>query len=213
MHLLYGIKQWPRIWALRLHSVLTDLGFERTDCDYSVYVYQRGDVRILLPIHVDDLLLASNSETAIADVKSQLASHFKLHDQGPATSILGMKIERNRAARTISLSQPGYIESILDAFSMSNCNPARTPMEENLKFSAKMSPTTPEGRLAMKGTPYRELIGKLLYLSVATRPDISYALGVLCRFVENAGTEHWNAAKRVLRYLAGTIYLVRRRSQ
>ena len=124
------------IWALKLHSVLSDIGFERTDCDYSVYVYKRGSVRIMMPIHVDDLLLASNSKSALQN-KAELSSHFKLHDLGPATSILGMKLERDRAARTISLSQPGYIESILEDLGLSDCNPAVTPMEENLKPSVK----------------------------------------------------------------------------
>jgi hypothetical protein len=184
---LYGIKQGPRIWALKLHSVLTSIGFERIDCDYSVYVYRRGDVRIMMPIHVDDLLLASNSKAAIQRVKSDLATHFKLHDQGPTTSILGIKIDRDRAARTISLSQPGYVESILEQFGMADCNPSLTPMDENQKLSARMSPDTPEGRSEMKAIPYRELIGKLLYLAIATRPDIAYVVGVLCRFVENPG--------------------------
>jgi len=75
--------------------------------NYSAYVYQRSDVVILLPSHVDDVLLASNSNAAIQEVKSQPASHFKLYDQGHATSILGMKTERDRVARTISISQPG----------------------------------------------------------------------------------------------------------
>jgi len=57
----------------------------------------------------------------------------------------------------------------------------------------------------MKAYPYRELIGKLLYLAIATRPDIAYTIGVLCCFVENPGMEHWLAAKRVLWYLKGTI--------
>ena len=201
---LYGIKQGPRIWALKLHSVLTDIGFERTDCDHSVYVYRRGDVRIMLPIHVDDLLLASNSADALRSVKSDLAAHFKLHDLGPATSILGMKIVRDRPARSISLSQPGYTESILSDFSMADCNPALTPMEEGCKLSVSMSPQSLEEKLDMKDVPYRELVGKLLYLAIATRPDISYAIGVLCRFVENPGRPHWDAAKRVLRYLRGT---------
>ena len=204
---LYGIKQGPRIWALKLHSVLTGIGFERTDCDHSVYVYQRGNDCIVLPIHVDDLLLASNSKDAIAKVKGELRSHFKLHEQGPATSILGMKIERNRVSRTISLSQPSYIESILNDFGMADCNPAHTPMEENLKLSIKMSPETPDDRTRMKSVPYRELVGKLLYLAIATRPDIAYAVGVLCRFVENPGPDHWHAAKHILRYLQGTIHM------
>jgi hypothetical protein len=202
---LYGIKQGPRIWALKLHSVLTEIGFERTDCDYSVYVYRRDNVKVVMPIHVDNLLIASNLCDAIRKVKSNLASHFKIHDQGPTTSILSVKIERDRPNRTISLSQPGYIESILEQFGMSECNPALTPMEENQRLSASMSPDTPERQAEMKPCPYRELIGKLLYLAIATRPDISYTVGVLCRFVENPGMEHWLAAKRVLRYLKGTV--------
>src|SRR5882757_10345646 len=158
----------------------------------------------MLPIHVDDLLLASNSADALRSVKSDLAAHFKLHDLGPATSILGMKIVRDRPAHSISLSQPGYTESILSNFSMADCNPALTPMEEGCKLSVSMSPQSLEEKLDMKDVPYRELVGKLLYLAIATRPDISYAIGVLCRFVENPGRPHWDAAKRVLRYLRGT---------
>ena len=57
----------------------------------------------------------------------------------------------------------------------------------------------------MRSIPYRELIGKFLYLAVATRPDVTYAVGALCRFVENPGLDHWNAAKRVLWYLKGLL--------
>jgi hypothetical protein len=202
---LYGIKQGPRIWALKLHSVLTRISFKRIDCDYSVYVYRCDDTKIIVPIHVDDLLIASNSRDAIQKVKSDLASHFKIHDQGPTTSILGIKVECDRPNRTVSLSQPRYIESMLEQFGMSDCNPTCTPMEENQKLSASMSPDTPEQRAEMKAHPYRELIGKLLYLAIATRPDIAYVVGVLCRFVKNPGMQHWHAAKRVLRYLKGTV--------
>jgi len=204
---LYGIKQGPRLWALKLHSVLSSIGFQRIDCDYSVYVYRRGDVKIFLPIHVDDLLLASNSSTAIQKVKTDLSAHFTIHDLGPVKSILGIRIERDRAARSISLSQPGYIQSILDDFNMHDCNPVSTPMEENIKLSVRMCPVDAEKKAQMAKVPYRELIGKLIYLAVATRPDISYAIGVLCRFVENPGPEHWGAAKRVLRYLKGSVGL------
>ena len=162
-------------------------------------------MKIILLIHVDDLLIASNSRDAIRKVKSDLASRFKIHDQGPATSILGIKIERDRPNRSISLSQPGYIESILEQFGMSDCNVVHTPMQENYKLSTSMSPDTPERQAEMKTYPYRELIGKLLYLAIATRPDIAYTIGVLCRFVENPGMDHWLATKRVLRYLKGTI--------
>jgi hypothetical protein len=68
----------------------------------------------MMLIHVDDLLLASNSKAAIQRVKTELASHFKIHDQGPMASILGIKVECDQVAHSISLSQPGYIELILE---------------------------------------------------------------------------------------------------
>jgi len=160
-----------------------------------------------MPIHLDDLLLVSNSKTAIQGVKTELVSHFKLHDQGPVKSILGMKLECNRVAQTIAISQPGYIESILNQFGMTECNPTQTPMEENQKLSTQMSPDNPEKQKEMKAYPYRELVGKLLYLAIATRPDITYVIGVLCRFVENPGLEHWHTAKQVLWYLKGTTHM------
>jgi len=70
---------------------------------------------------------------------------------------------------------------------MTDCNAVSTPMEPNVRLSKAMCPETPDARANMAKVPYRELIGKLLYLAVATRPDISYAVGVLCRFVKNPG--------------------------
>jgi hypothetical protein len=67
-----------------------------------------------------------------------------------------------------------------------------------------MSPDTPEGRSEMKAVPYCKLIGKLLYLTITTCPDIAYMVGMLCRFIENPSPPHWYAAKRVLWYLRGT---------
>ena len=121
--------------------------------------------------------------------------------------MLGIKIERDRSAHTISRSQLGYIKSILDEFNMADCNPAATPMEENTRLSMHMCPDTDERRAQMAKVPYCELLSKLIHLAVATRPDISYAIGVLCRFAENPGPEHWGAAKRILRYLKGSIGL------
>jgi len=88
---LYGMKQGPCLWALKLHSVLVSIGFERIDCDYSVYMYQCNGVKIFMPIHVDDLLITSNSKATIQQVKSNLAAHFKIQDQGPVKAILSIR--------------------------------------------------------------------------------------------------------------------------
>jgi hypothetical protein len=77
-------------------------------------------------------------------------------------------------------------------------------MDPKMRLSSKMSPTTEAEKAKMKTVPYREAVGKLLYLSIATRPDIAYAVSVLCRFTDNPGREHWGAVKRILRYLKKT---------
>ena len=151
-----------------------------------------------MPIHVDNLLIASNSKGALSKVKTELATHFKIHNQGLTKLILSMNIQWDQQVHTISLSQPGYIESILDQFGMTECNPALMPMDKGQKLSAQMSPDTPEGKLEMRKYPYCELVGKLLYLAIATWPNITYVVRVLCCFIENLGIEHWNTAKRVL---------------
>lgn len=201
---LYGIKQGPRCWSKRLHVVMTEIGFRRLECDHSVFVYERDGVKIIVPVHVDDLVLASKSKEAIEKVKRELKEKFKLREQGATSFLLGVQLERDREKRTILLSQPTYIDSLLKTYRMANCNGAKTPMAEKPRLSNKMSPTMPEEIEAMKNVPYREAVGKLLYLSIATRPDIAYAVSVLCRFTDNPGRAHWDAIKRVLRYLKHT---------
>jgi hypothetical protein len=204
---LYGIKQAPRIWSKKLKDELDSMGFERLDSDHSVFIYERDSVKLIVPIHVDDLVIASRSKSAISEFKSELSKRFKLRDQGPTTFLLGIKLERDRSKHMISLSQPAYIQSILDQhMDVDEFNPPAilVPMLEGLRLSEKSSPTTRKEITAMEKIPYREVVGKLLYLAIATRPDISYAVGVLCRFNANPGLKHWAAATHLLRYLKAT---------
>lgn len=83
---------------------------------------------------------------------------------------------------------------------MENCKPVSTPMALNSKLSHCAN-----SQLLDETYNYRQLIGCLMYLSVCTRPDISYACSQLSQFNNNFDKSHWIAAKRILRYLAGTI--------
>lgn len=58
------VKQGPRLWALKVDSVISSIGFQRIDCDYLVYAYRRDDTKVFVPVYVDDLLLASYSKDA-----------------------------------------------------------------------------------------------------------------------------------------------------
>jgi hypothetical protein len=96
------------------------------------------------------------------------------------------------------LSQAAYARKILERAGMGSCNPCHTPMEHRLKL-LKQS-TMPE----VNATEYRDLVGCLRYL-VHTRPDIAFTIGYVSRFMERPTTEHLNAVKRVLHYIAGTL--------
>jgi Reverse transcriptase (RNA-dependent DNA polymerase) len=117
----------------------------------AIYVYSRGEDRIILPVFVDDMTFASKSLTPIDQIISQLSQHFKLRNLGPTTQLLGIKIDRDRPSRTISLSQRQYSLDILEHFGMADCKPVTTPMEPNLRLSRSQSPQTAEEISFMHG--------------------------------------------------------------
>jgi len=77
-------------------------------------------------------------------------------------------------------------------------------MGTNIKLSADQSPKTPKDVAAMRNIPYRQAIGSLMYASLGTRPDITFAVTRLSKFLQNPGPAHWEAVQNVFRYLKGT---------
>jgi hypothetical protein len=78
------------------------------------------------------------------------------------------------------------------------------PLDPNTKLSKDQCPKTEAEKESMKNVPYRQAIGSLMWAAVATRPDIAFAVSLLSQFLENPGEIHWQAAKRVMKYLKGT---------
>lgn len=201
---LYGIKQASRVWNKKLNSVLVSLGFKRLESDRSLYLYQRGDDRMIVPIHVDDITLTSKSLESLDKFVKELASHFELRDLGPTNFLLGIQITRDRPNRSIALSQPQYIDDMLERYKMTESNPVSTPMDPGLRLDASMGASSPEDIAFMHTVPYLNAVGALLYLSLTTRPDIAHAASVLARFSSNPGPIHWKAVKHLMRYVKGT---------
>jgi hypothetical protein len=133
----------------------------------------------------------------IQELKRAISSSFAIKDLGPLQFCLGLQIVRDRQQRLITMHQSHYVTSILEQSNMSSCALAATPQNPSVTLVASDAP-------ASKTTPYRAIVGSLLYLSCCTRPDISTAVGELCRFSANPGVQHWTAVKQVLRYLQGT---------
>ena len=194
---LYGLRQAPRAWYERLRSVLEAMGLRPSPVDPGLFIGEGKDPVYVL-VYVDDLLIASKSVSQIEWVKRGLSAAFQVHDVGVASFYLGLEIKRDRAQRTITISQPRYVLDLLTKYGMNGANGRRVPMEAGLKLSDIGTP------LEVSEHKYSELVGSLLYLSVCTRPDIAFAVGALARHMSKPTTEHWAAAKGVLRYLAGT---------
>jgi len=102
-----------------------------------------------------------------------------------------------------SLCQRPYIESIARRFGFDELKPMSNPMEPSTKLHSGQSPSTGAEYAAMRHVPYREAVGSLMYASLATHPDISYAVTTVSRFSNNPGMPHWEAVRRIYRYLLG----------
>lgn len=102
---------------------------------------------------------------------------------------------------SIKISQPQYIEMVLERFCMINCTAAKSPLPQRTPLVLG----TCEEVEAAKDIPYQQLIGCLQWIATSTRPDIAYAVSQLSRFNAAWTVQHWTAAKHVLRYLKGTL--------
>lgn len=195
---LYGLKQAARAWHAKLLAELTKLGFTASDADPCMFYKGAEGDKIYLLIYVDDGILIGakkNIQAALAAI----AGAFDIKDIGEVTYFLGLQLRRDWDQGKIWLGQPKYARDMLDRFGMTDCKAVRSPMEVNTRLSRH------DGVLVDPDTPYAELVGSLLYLTVNTRPDLAFAAGVLSRFVSAPTDVHWKAAKRVLRYIAGTL--------
>ncbi|PWA56329.1 Gag-Pol polyprotein [Artemisia annua] len=182
---LYGLKQAPRCWYKRFDSfiksepILSDVRLGTR----IMFSKPHNDFVILL-LYVDDMLVAGPNKDRISKLKAQLAREFEMKDLRPANKILGMQIYRDRV----------------------NYKPISTPFPTNVKLSSKMSPSSEEERMEKSRVPYASAVGSLMFAMICTRPDIANAVGVVSRYMAEPGREHWEAVKRILRYIKGTSY-------
>lgn len=182
---LYGLKGAPRCWYGRLHEFIVNNGFKQSKHDFCLYTNE--DTSLL--IFVDDILVLGNDENIINKFKTE----FNAKNLGKINMFLGMEIKETE--KGIEIRQTQMINKVLRKFQMANCNGARTPMETNLHVNIGEEEIN---------VPYRELVGSLMYLAIVSRPDITFAICLLSRYLDKPTAQLWTAAKRVLRYLKQT---------
>ena len=199
---LYGLKQSARCWNQTLDNFLVTNGYWRSPADECIYVKtvktDDGFISfVVIAVYDDDIIPVSN------DVKLEiqsLCSEFEMVDLGEIHFILGMTIKRDRATKTLTISQGQYLKDLLKRFGMEECKPISTPLESGKKFHKQ----TDEEERCDKSI-YEQAIGCLTYVLTATRPDIAAAVVTLSQFMSDPSKEHWIGVKQMLRYIKGTL--------
>ncbi|CAI7857709.1 unnamed protein product [Closterium sp. NIES-53] len=172
---VYGLRQAPREWHDTLRTTPASLGFAPSTADPSLFL--RTDTTLppfYVLVYVDDLVFATADTEALAHVKAQ---------------------------RTITLTQSHMVQQVLQHFGFTYSSPQSTPLPTGHSLSAPPSDESVE-----PSGPYPDLVGCLMYLMTCTRPDLAYRLGLLARYVAPGRHRkvHWDAAKRLLRFLCST---------
>jgi len=203
---IYGMKQASRVWNKTFHQAVVEWGFERISSEPCIYHQESPTGITMFALHVDDIISAASTPKENQRFKEELKSCWEISDLGPAKHALGIAIARDFDAKTITLSQTALIDKVVEQFHQINAHSVDMPMVASLQLQTPDKTILVPKEIAtwIQWTPYRSLIGSLMYIAVATRSDISYAVGRLSSYLNCYRPEHWEVAIRVLRYLKGT---------
>ncbi|CAI6001910.1 unnamed protein product [Closterium sp. NIES-65] len=199
---VYGLRQAPRDCHDTRRITLAALGFVPFTADQSLFLRTETWLSpFYVLVYVDDLVFATADTEALTLVKSELHKRHTCADLGELRSYLGLQITRDRPRRTITLTQSHMVHQVLQRFGFHYSSPELTPLSTSHSLSAPPSDESVE-----PSGPYPELVGCLMYLMTCTGPDLAYPLSLLALYVALGRHRkvHWDAAKRVLRYLCST---------
>ncbi|GJX06110.1 ribonuclease H-like domain, reverse transcriptase, RNA-dependent DNA polymerase [Tanacetum coccineum] len=174
---------------------MKSLDFKKCALEQAIYTRKEKDSILLVGVYVDDLIITDTPKREIEKFKDQMKEIFEMSDLGLLAYYLG--IEVTQSGGDISIKQSAYARKILKEAGMLESNETIITMDPGTKLTK-----TAEGTM-VNSTEYRSLIGCLRYL-LHTRPDLSYSVGLLSRFMQEPKEQHMKAIKKVLRYVKGT---------
>lgn len=193
---LYGLKQALRAWYDELKTFLTQMGCHNSTADTSIFIYLHGVHILYVLVYVDDIIITGSSSSLVTACIHVLASRFSLKEPTDLHYFLG--IEVTHTSKGLHLMQKKYIVDLLTKMHMLDAKPVSTPQATSPKLSLL------SGTALDNPKEYRMVIGSLQYLAY-TRPDIAYSVNRLSQFMHRPTDVHWQASKRIMRYLAGTL--------
>jgi len=196
---LYGFKQAPRAWNQRIDSFMSSIGLESVLLSMVFVRISHKDGKtdkLIIYLYVDDLLITGSSEELISKFKGEMLNEFEMSDLGRLNYFLGIEFTETQSG--LVMYQSRYAREVLRKFEMHQSNSANTPAEVVLHLEKE-----PE-EISVNPTKYRKIVRSLRYLC-NTRLDLCFSAGLISRYMQNPCQSYLNAAKRVLRYLQGTL--------
>ncbi|XP_028964631.1 uncharacterized mitochondrial protein AtMg00810-like [Malus domestica] len=190
---LYGLKQAPWAWYDKLGHALLSLGFTNSKSDCSLFVNTSPYLVIVL-VYMDDIIVTGPHASFCQDFIHKLSFMFPAKDLGPLHYFLGLEVYRS--SEGIFLSQGKYAMDLLLKTKMEGCKPCAIPLG-----TTKLDHL---GNLLSNPKGYRSIVGVLQYLTWK-RPDISFAVNQVCQFLHCLRDTHFQAVKRILRFLKCTV--------
>lgn len=195
---IYGLKQAPRAWFEKFSGFLLDAGFVMAVAYPSMFIYHCGNETAVLLLYVDDNILTGSSDFFLNSLINQMSSQFAMKDMGDLCYVLGIEAVFSSSRDIITLTQKKYTIDLLVKAKMIDCKPCFTPTSTDKRASIH------DGDLLTNPLAFRSLVGGLQYLTL-TRTDITFAVNYISQFMHSPTTVHMPLAKRVLRYLKGTL--------
>ena len=202
---LYGMCDSPLLWYETLTGILAKMGFHPLNSDQCVFFNDAKDCLII--VYVDDFIVAAATTLKVEQTLRTLGEQFEIKELGDLHFFLGCRITRDRYKRALYISQESYLQSVITKFGFDDCQPADTPMVSDHGLVAVLPEDEKEHLDHSLSQRYQALTGSLMWPATQSRPDIAYAVGVLCRFLCFPGQKHLKAAHRIVRYLKGTLSL------
>jgi hypothetical protein len=194
---LYGLKQSGREWYIEACKGLKELGLEPLFSEPSIFATR--DRGLIVGLYVDDMVILGKDMKTIDAAVSQIKRRWAIKDLGDAGHILGLRIHRDRKRRLLSLDQLPYIEQMLKRFGLEKAKPFPSPASDrNALIKSDGSEEEADQNL------YQQGIGSINWLSVCSRPDVSYCCGMLAQHCNAPTVRNWNGVMHLMRYISGT---------
>jgi hypothetical protein len=199
---LYGLKQAGQLWNKELNNFLTELGFQRCDCDSCLYRFVEGNRFVLLASEVDDLVITGNHDEQIEKLHLALKEKYGISEWGPVESFLGINCKQDLEAGTFEMDVRGKIGAFFEKHPILNQAQTRaTPLSATVEKEVISDTSNFDELDRFLWNNYASVVGTLIYLAITARPDIAYAVGRLSRAMHAPTAMHVKMLRQTMGYL------------